>query len=162
SGPAVRCQMPYEVAHDDLVTGSDTQVRPVLVEVWSDIACPWCLIGKRRFDAALADFPHAADVAVVWRSFQLHPELAVDAAVPEYEYLSKRMGGTIADLRAMTDRVKALAAEVGLAYDFDRAVVTSTFDGHRLSHLGAAYGLGSQTHERLMVARLVEGQVLND
>jgi predicted DsbA family dithiol-disulfide isomerase len=136
--------------------------RPVLVEVWSDIACPWCLIGMRRFDRALAGFEHADEVDVAWRSFQLEPEMPPDTREPEYKHLAAKLGATVAHARAMTEQVKAIAAGEGLAYDFDRAVVTSTFDAHRLAHLGAAHGLGTQMHERLMRARLIEGQVLND
>jgi len=134
----------------------------VIVEVWSDIACPWCLIAKRRLERALSAFQGADDVHVVWRSFQLDPSLPRDVREPEFEYLSAKFGRPEAELRAMTDQVKAIAAEEGLSYDFDRAVVTSTFDAHRLAHLGAAHGLGTEMQGRLMEARLVEGEALND
>jgi predicted DsbA family dithiol-disulfide isomerase len=142
---------------------ASAKVTPaVVVEVWSDVACPWCLIGKRRFDRAVGEFDHAGDVEVVWRSFQLDPTLDRDAREPEYEHLAKKLGRSVTEARAMTDHVKAIARGEGLEYDFDRAVSTNTFDAHRIAHLGAAHGLGSEMHERLLIARLVEGQVLND
>jgi predicted DsbA family dithiol-disulfide isomerase len=134
----------------------------VTVEVWSDIACPWCLIGKRRLDRALSAFAGAGDVQVVWRSFQLDPTIPREVCEPEFEHLSKKFGRPEAAIRAMTDQVKAIAADEGLSYDFDRALVTNTFDAHRLAHLGAEHGLGAEIQARLMEARLVEGEALND
>ena len=134
----------------------------VSIEVWSDIACPWCLIGKRRLERALAGFDGATDVQVTWRSFQLDPSIPRDTCEPEFTYLSAKFGRPEAELHAMTDQVKAIAAEEGLSYDFERAKVTNTFDAHRVAHLGASHGLGTEMQSRLMEARLVEGEALND
>ncbi|MEO3811027.1 DsbA family oxidoreductase [Sphaerisporangium sp. B11E5] len=132
------------------------------VEVWSDIMCPWCYIGKRRLERALAGFEHAAEVEVEWRSFQLDPGHPKGERQPVHEALAKKTGRSLAQVRGMTDHVKALAAEEGLAYDFDRAVVVNSFDAHRLTHLAKKYGLGAETHERFMRGNLVEGEVLDD
>jgi len=132
------------------------------IDVWSDIVCPWCYLGKRRLERALAEFEHADRVEVVWRSFQLDPGYPVGTREPVYQSLAKKMGLPLKQVRAMTDRVKALAAEEGLAYDFDRAVMVNTFTAHRLTHLAKAHGLGAEMHERLMRAQLCEGRVLDD
>ncbi|GAA5188111.1 DsbA family oxidoreductase [Rugosimonospora acidiphila] len=132
------------------------------VEVWSDIVCPWCYIGKRRLENALAGFEHAGEVEVEWRSFQLDPEYPRGAGRPVYSHLAEKTGGSVEQVRAMTDRVKALAAEEGLAYDFERSIVVNTFDAHRLTHLAKAHGLGGQLHERLMRANLIEGERVDD
>lgn len=137
----------------------------MLVEVWSDIACPWCLIAKRRFDRAFAEFEHLDDVHVVWRSFQLDPTIPADLPdlqAPDHEHLAAKLGASLAEARSMMDPVKEIAAQEGLDYDFDSAITTNTFDGHRLVHLASIHGLGAQMHERLMVGRLVEGRALND
>ncbi len=127
------------------------------IEVWSDIVCPWCYIGKRRLESALADFDHAVDVE--WRSFQLDPTFPRGTAIPVYEGLAQKFGG---DVRAMTERVTELAAVEGLHYDYDHAVMVNTFDAHRLTHHAKAQGLGGEMHERLMRAQLVEGETVND
>ncbi|GII57639.1 DSBA oxidoreductase [Planotetraspora thailandica] len=132
------------------------------VEVWSDVVCPWCYIGKRRLEKALAGFEHADEVELVWRSFQLDPSYPKGVSQPVFEALSEKFGGSTSQVRAMTDRVKALAAEEGLEYDFEKSVMVNTFDAHRLTHLAKAHGLGPQMHERLMRAQLIEGETLND
>jgi predicted DsbA family dithiol-disulfide isomerase len=132
------------------------------VEVWSDVVCPWCYLGKRRWERALAGFEHAGEVEVVWRSFQLDPAHPKGLRQPVYEMLAGKFGGTVAEARSMSERVKGLAAQEGLAYDFDRAVVVNTFDAHRLTHLAKAHGLGGELHERLMHAYFVDGETVDD
>jgi predicted DsbA family dithiol-disulfide isomerase len=132
------------------------------VEVWSDVVCPWCYIGKRRLERALGSFEHAGEVAVVWRSFQLDPSFPKGVHRPVYEVLMEKTGGSAAQVRAMTEQVKAVAAEEGLVYDFERSSSVNTFDAHRLAHLAEAHGLGAAMHERLMRAQLVEGATLDD
>ncbi|AEM84283.1 DSBA oxidoreductase [Streptomyces violaceusniger Tu 4113] len=132
------------------------------IEVWSDVVCPWCYIGKRRLDKALDQFGHADEVEVVWRSFQLDPAHREGAREAVYDALARKTGGSPAQVRAMTGQLAQLGAAEGLAYDFDRAVLVNTFDAHRLNQLGRAHGLGTQTHERLMRAHLTEGEILDD
>jgi predicted DsbA family dithiol-disulfide isomerase len=134
----------------------------VKIEVWSDVVCPWCYIGKRRLERAIAEFGHADEIEVVWRSFQLDPAYPRGEPRPVYEHLAEKTGSSVAQVHGMIDRVKSLAAEEGLAYDFDRAIVSNTFDAHRLTHLAAAHGLGAQMHERLLRANLMEGETVDD
>lgn len=132
------------------------------IEIWSDVVCPWCYIGKRRLEKALTQSEMVDEVEVVWRSFQLDPAHLKGVREPVYEHLAKKIGGSAAQVRAMTDRVKALGAEEGLAYDFDRAVSVNTFDAHRLTHLAKAHGLGGAMHERLLGAHLCDGELVDD
>lgn len=132
------------------------------VEIWSDVVCPWCYIGKRRFETALSEFEHADDVEIVWRSFQLNPDQPKGVREPLEESLAAKFGTSVEQVRANNQRVTALAAVEGLAYDFDRYQVVNTFDAHRVAHLAAAHGLGAEMHERLLRAQLVEGAVLDD
>jgi predicted DsbA family dithiol-disulfide isomerase len=134
----------------------------MLIEVWSDVLCPWCYLGKRRLERALAGFEHAGEVEVVWRSFQLDPSHPKGVRQPVYQMLAAKFGGSIDQARAMTERVKELAAQEGLAYDFDRAVTVNTIDAHRLTHLAKKHGLGGEMHERLLRAHLVEGETVDD
>ncbi|MCC6792864.1 MAG: DsbA family oxidoreductase [Thermomicrobiales bacterium] len=132
------------------------------VEIWSDVVCPWCYIGKRRFEKALATFEHADEVEVVWRSFQLNPAQPKGVREPLEESLAAKFGSSVEQVRAMNEHVASLAAAEGLAYDFARYNVVNTFDAHRLAHLAAAHGLGAELHERFLRAQLVEGEVLDD
>ncbi|WP_018502747.1 DsbA family oxidoreductase [Parafrankia discariae] len=132
------------------------------VEVWSDIVCPWCYIGKRRLEKALARYEHAGEVEVVWRSFQLDPAQPRGENIPTSEMLARKYGVTAPEVRAMNDRVSTLAAEEGLTYHLDRAVTANTFDAHRLVHFAATLDLAGALEERLMRATLVDGVAVDD
>lgn len=130
------------------------------VEIWSDIICPWCYIGKRRFETALATVE--APVEVEWKSFQLDPTFPRDKAIPVYDALAEKFGGGREQVQEMTGRVTSLAAIEGLDYDFEHGVMVNTFDAHRLAHHAKSQGLGPEMHERLMRAQLIEGATVND
>jgi len=127
------------------------------VEIWSDVFCPFCYIGKRRFEEALAQFPQRDNVEIVWHSFQLDPSAPVESPDTTQERLAKKFGNA-ERARAMNAHVTQMAAEVGLRYDFARTPVTNSFDAHRLGHLAAAHGLGDAAEERLFAAYFVEGR----
>lgn len=135
----------------------------ITVEIWSDIACPWCFIGKRRFATALAGFDRRDEVEVVWRSFELDPTAEHSHQHPgmtEAELLSSRKGLPEAQVRQMFAQVTQVASGEGLAYDFDRVVPANTFDAHRLVHL--AGDRGADLVERLMSAHFEHGRVIDD
>ena len=132
----------------------------VLVEVWSDVACPWCYIGKRRFAAALQAFAHSDHVEVVWRSYELSPDAPAGPGVPEIAALSRRMGAPVERVREMFAHVTEVAAGDGLTYDFERALAANTFDAHRLVHLAREHGgpeLADRTLEALFAAQFTVG-----
>ncbi|MFG2298181.1 DsbA family oxidoreductase [Streptomyces sp. NPDC048603] len=110
------------------------------VEIWSDIACPWCYIGKARFEKGLAAFAHRDRVEVVFRSFELDPHSDPARAVPVVEMLARKYGRTLDEARAMEEHVAATAHAEGLSYLLDGRDHGNTFDIHRLLHLAAARG----------------------
>jgi len=135
-------------------------VRTLQVEVWSDVACPWCYIGKRRFETALAAFGHREHVAVTWRSYQLSPETPTGPGRPEAQALAEMKGIPLPQVQQMFAHVTAQAAGEGLAYDFDRTLAFNTFDAHRLLHLAARIGgsdLADRTKEALFSAHFERG-----
>ena len=105
------------------------------IEVWSDVVCPWCYIGKRRLERALEQFAHADEVEVVYRSFELDPAAPKRATEPVVEVLARKYGGGVDNARAMMVRVSEVAASEGLEYHLDRTLRGSTVDAHRLLHL---------------------------
>jgi len=132
------------------------------VEIWSDIACPWCYVGKRRFEAALAAFEHRDDVTVTWRSFELDPEAPRERPVDGATHLAEKYGTSREQAVAMQQRMTDVAAEEGLDFRFDLARGGNTFDAHRLLHLAAAHGMQDAMKERLMRAYLTEGKPIGD
>ena len=132
------------------------------VEIWSDVVCPWCYIGKRRFEAALERFDAADSVEITWRSFQLNPDYPVGSHETHDAYLAHKLGVSPAQVEQLNQRVVALAAAEGLDYHFETYVTVNTFDAHRVTHLAKALGLGLPIHERFLRAQLVEGEILDD
>ncbi|MGH9153453.1 MAG: DsbA family oxidoreductase [Acidimicrobiales bacterium] len=134
------------------------------VEIWSDVVCPWCYVGKRRFESALARFAHRRQVEVRWRSFELDPSAPAHAGgdADLVGHLAAKYGVSREEARAMNDRVTAVAAGEGLALRLDRARRGRTFDAHRLLRLGAARGVQGALAERLMAAYLTEGEPVAD
>ena len=132
------------------------------VEIWSDIACPWCAVGKRRFEAALAGFEHRDEVTVTFRSFELDPDAPAEREGGTAEHLAAKYGTSLEQAQAMNARMTETAAEEGLRFDFDIARGGSTFDAHRLIHLAAAHGKQAAMKERLMRAYFGEGVLMSD
>jgi predicted DsbA family dithiol-disulfide isomerase len=132
------------------------------VEIWSDIVCPFCYIGKRKFEKALESFDAKDKVEIVWRSFQLDPEMEYVPNQSVHEYLGKRKGATAKEGKQMNDSMAAIAKEVGLEYNFDKAIINNTFDAHRLLHLAKTKGLQNEMKERLFKAYYTEGRNIGD
>src|SRR3954453_13951128 len=132
----------------------------MVVEIWSDIACPWCYVGKRRFEAALAGFDH--EVEVVWRSFELDPGAPASREESAAEHLSAKYGMPVEEARARQAQLAAMAAAGGLRVPFDPGQPANTFDAHRLTHLAKAHGLQDAMKERLQRAYLTDGELLSD
>lgn len=134
------------------------------VEIWSDVVCPWCYIGKRRFEAAVRRFAHRDEVEMVWRSFELDPSAPPSAEVQGAytERLSAKYGCSVPEAEAMTATMTATAAGEGLELHFELARPGNTFDAHRLLHLAAEHGLQDALKERLDRATFTEGSPVSD
>lgn len=134
------------------------------IDVWSDIACPWCYVGKRRLEAALAEFPHRDRIELVWRAFELDPSAPRElGATPGYAVrLARKYGSSVAEAEGMIQRMAATAAADGLDFHFERIRPGNTFDAHRLLHLAHARGLQDALKERLFRAYLGEGEAIGD
>jgi predicted DsbA family dithiol-disulfide isomerase len=132
------------------------------IEVWSDIVCPWCYIGKRRLEGALARFAHRDAVEVVWRSFELDPSAPARRELKPIEHLASKYGMSVEQAQAAQGRVSAQAAQEGLEYHLENAQSGNTFDGHRLIHLAAQHGLQDAAKERLMKAYFTEGEPIGE
>ena len=132
------------------------------IEIWSDVVCPWCAIGKARFERALESFEHRDAVEVVWRSFELDPSAP---AAPDHsldEHLADKYGMPVEEAARMHEQMTAVAAQEGLTFRFDVARRGNTFDAHRVIHLAADHQLQDAAVQRLMTAYFTEGQPIAD
>jgi predicted DsbA family dithiol-disulfide isomerase len=139
-------------------------MKKLRIDVWSDIVCPWCYVGKRRLEGALAQFSHRDAVEVVWRAFELDPSAPAvrDEDVSYAERLARKYGTTVDHAQKMIERMTAVAAADGLDFRFDRIRPGRTFDAHRLLHLAAERGLQDALKERLLRGYMTEGAVIGD
>lgn len=127
----------------------------IKVDVWSDVQCPWCYIGKRKFEAGAAEF--GGDVEVEYHSFELSPDTPVDFVGSTADYLSKRKGLPLEQVHGMLENVTTIAKTVGLDYDFDSVKQTNTVKAHELLHYAKAHGKQLEMKERLLKAYFEEG-----
>jgi predicted DsbA family dithiol-disulfide isomerase len=132
------------------------------VEIWSDVMCPFCYIGKRRFEAAMQQFEERDEIEVEWKSFQLNPYMETNQDININEYLAEIKGWSLDDARSMNDHVTQMAAEVGLTYDFDKAILANSFKAHRFSHLAKKHDLGEAAEEALFKAYFTDGKNIDD
>ncbi len=129
---------------------------PIRVDIWSDVQCPWCYIGKRKFEAAVERF--GGEVEYEFHSFELAPDTPVDYEGTPVDYLSERKGISPEQARQMVGRVTQIAAAVGLDYHYDDIHQTNTIKAHELIHYAKAHGLQHEMKERLLRAYFVEGR----
>jgi predicted DsbA family dithiol-disulfide isomerase len=131
------------------------------LEIWSDVVCSWCYIGKRHLEHALAAFPHSDQVAITWRSFELDPSCAPDAGTADEE-LARRRGISLDEARAMHEQTEQQGAAIGIAFDFRRARRGNTFDAHRVLHMARDAGCQEAVAERLLATYFSEGGEIGD
>jgi predicted DsbA family dithiol-disulfide isomerase len=131
------------------------------IDVWSDVVCPFCYLGKRRLESALTEFPHRDEVEVVWHSFELDPD-ATTSAEPLVELLSRKYGMSVVDAQANQDRLTEQAAAEGLEFHLDQAQHGNTFDAHRLIHLAADRGVQDAAKERLLRGYFTDSVAISD
>ncbi|MEE2036846.1 DsbA family oxidoreductase [Nocardiopsis sp. CT-R113] len=134
----------------------------ITVDIWTDVVCPWCYIGKRRFESALQRFEYRDSVAVTWRSFELDPDGPRDGKLTIPQCMQRDLGMSAEQAAAGMAMVTRLAAEVGLEYRLENAVPVNTFDVHRLIHFGEYRSLGEPVRERLLRGYTAEGAYLGD
>lgn len=133
----------------------------MLIEVWSDVVCPWCYVGRLRLEAALRSYEHSDEVEVVWRSFQLDPTVPVGTAEPKLGYLARKYGVPAGTIAEGLQRSASAAAAEGVQFDVENTITVNTFDAHRVLHHAATQGLGEVSHERFLRAHFVEGATLD-
>lgn len=133
------------------------------IEIWSDIMCPFCYIGKKHLETALATFNDTDAIDVVWKSYQLDPRIPRNPEPKNiYQYLADSKGMSYSDAQQMTAGVTQAAANAGVTLDFERAVVANSFDAHRLVHLAQPKGLANAMKEGLFRAHFTEGKDINN
>ena len=134
----------------------------MIIEIWSDVVCPWCYVGKRNFGTALADFEHRDDIEVTYRSFELDPSAPTVREGDYVTHLARKYGMSAAQARNMIDSMTKTAASAGVILDFERARPGNTFDAHRLLHLAKDFGRQEALKERLMRATFTDGEPIGD
>lgn len=132
------------------------------IQIWSDVVCPYCYIGKREFERALEQFPHREQVQVEWKSFELDRDAPVRSPDDMYDHLAKKYGRTRDQAKEMVQGVVDRARTVGLEYNMEHAVMGSSFDAHRLIQLAKTKGLADAAEERLFKAHFVLGEHIGD
>ncbi|PTR00899.1 putative DsbA family dithiol-disulfide isomerase [Mucilaginibacter yixingensis] len=134
----------------------------IKVEIWSDVVCPFCYIGKRRFEEALNDFAGKHDVSIIWKSYLLNPYLKTDPTISINQYLADAKGWDLAYAEDLNRQVTEMAQGVDLSYRMDQIVVANSFNAHRLAHLATAKGFGEGAEEALFKAYFTEGRNIDD
>ena len=132
------------------------------VEIWSDVMCPFCYIGKRRFENALNQLPFNNEIEIEWKAFQLDPSIKKEPGKKIHEYLAERKGFSVEKAKELNGQVTSMAAAEGLQYNFDKAVVANSFDAHRFANLAKKNGKGLQAEESLFKAYFTEGKDISD
>jgi len=139
-------------------------MKKLRIDVWSDIACPWCYVGKRRREAALEKFPHRDEVEVVWRAFELDPSAPAERPtdVGYAERLAKKYGTSVKEAQGMIARMTEVAAGDGLDFHFEKIRPGNTFNAHRVLHLAGERGKQDAVKERYLLAYMTEGAPIGD
>ena len=132
------------------------------VEIWSDVMCPFCYIGKRRFEQAMEQFEHSDDIDIEWKSFQLNPDQETRPGKNVTEYLAEVKGWSIEQADQMNRHVTEMAAEAGLDFNFDDAVVANSFNAHRFTHFAKSRDKGNEAEEALFRAYFTNGKNTDD
>jgi len=139
--------------------------KKLQVDIWSDVACPWCYVGKRHLEAALEKFPERDSVEVTWRAFELDPSAPranPDAPVVPYaERIAKKYGTSVQQAQERLEHLKQVGAKDGLELRLDKARPGNTFDAHRVIHFAARQGKQDEMKERLLKAYMTDGEAVS-
>lgn len=137
-------------------------IPELTIEIWSDIACPFCYLGKRTLEQALANFPQGEEINIIWRSFQLNPDVKTDTSLFTYDYLRDYKGISVDQAKQMTAGISERGRELGITYEFEKSVVSNTRKAHEAIHFAAAYGKQSEMKEALLQAHFTSGKNVDD
>jgi len=132
------------------------------IDIWSDIMCPFCYIGKRRLEQALSNFEHKNDVEITWHSFQLDPSMTAQPGKSIHQYLAERKGQSLEWSEKVHEQMTKNALADGLVYNFNKAIIANSFDAHRLIHLAHKHGIGGAMKEALLKAYFTDGKNISD
>ena len=145
-----------------MASSPSPETMPLTIEIWSDILCPFCYIGKREFEQALARFEHKDHVTINWKSFELDPNAPVRSEEDTYTMLARKYGMTREDAMARSAGVADRARTLGLQFNMDKAVIANSFDAHRLIQFAKTQRLGDAAEERLFKAYFTDGICISD
>lgn len=134
----------------------------ISIEIWSDVNCPFCYIGKRYLEQALNQFSHKDQVEIEWKSFELDPETIPDKNVSHEQLLAEKYGKDILWAKQMDDEVTQMAKRVGLEFHMDKIIPANSFNAHRLLHLAKTYKIQNDLKEKLLAAKFVEGKDIDN
>ena len=132
------------------------------IEIWSDIACPFCIIGKRQLEAALEQYPQRDEVEITWHSFELDPNAKLDFGMDIFDVLSNKYGMSREQAIDNNDRLSMQAKSLGLEFNMDKLIPTNTFNAHRFVHLATSLRMGNKAHELLFKAYFTDGKKISD
>ena len=132
------------------------------LNIWSDIRCPFCFVGKRKFEKALEKFPHAEQLEIIWHSFQLDPNLVTQTDINPYEYFAKAKGITVERAKAMHSGAEMAGKEAGIDFNFDDSKVANSFKGHLMIQLSKTKNLVNEMEEALFEAQFLKGQNIDN
>ena len=141
---------------------TESPSNKLVVEIWSDVMCPFCYIGKRQFEKALSHFEHKNEVKVIWRSFELNPSVKTDTTLSVVQYLSTNKGIPLDEAKSMADYATNMAKSIDLEYHFEKAVVANSFKAHQFLHFSKEYGKQSEVEEALFKAYFTDGKNTDD
>lgn len=128
------------------------------VEIWSDVMCPFCYIGKNNFEKALEKLPFKDEIEVEWKSFQLDPTLNPDETKTTFEYFKEKKGVPEAQAKQMVEQVSQMGNTAGIRFNFEKAIITNTFSAHKILHLAKKYKKANEMEEALFIAHFIEGK----
>lgn len=140
------------------VQAQTTKSNTMKIEIWSDVMCPFCYIGKRKIEKAIHQFNDKQFIEIEWKSFQLSPNMVTDPSINVTEYLAKHKGISVAEAQQMNNYVTQMAQKEGLEFNFSKAVVANSFDAHRFSHFAKTKGLQHEAEEALFKAYFTDGK----
>ncbi len=139
-----------------------TMENKMKIEIWSDVMCPFCYIGKRKFEMALEQFPNKDNVEIVWKSFQLMPDLKTQTNRNLDQFLAEEKGMPLEQAKAMNNQVVQIAKSIGLNYNFDKTIPANTFNAHRFTHFAKANGKQNEAEEILFHSYFIDGKNIDD